>query len=126
MSTLTIHDVQQTNLENQKFDFLLHCNTCGWEGRGFNSIGPTSAEMKNAHIGYKLAQDQGDGDAVTGKMDLATAAKIGEKGASLPVNQSQAFAVPPPAEQPTTPPPSQPMSAPPPPTTQKASKQSNG
>lgn len=62
--TLLAHDVELIKLEGEKFDFLLHCKTCGWEGRGFDNVGPTADDMKKRHVGIRAAQAAGDPSAV--------------------------------------------------------------
>ena len=64
MTTLMKHDVTKTKLENERFDFLLHCNTCGWEGRGLDGLPPTADEMIDRHVGFQAFQDSGMGPVI--------------------------------------------------------------
>lgn len=68
MSSLTAHDISQTKLEGEKFDFLLHCKTCGWEARGFTAFGPSADELTKGHLGARAAYAAGDPDYVFGRM----------------------------------------------------------
>lgn len=60
MTTLTKHDVVNTKLKDERFDFLLHCKTCGWEGRGFDAFGESADDMTKKHVGLRAAADSGD------------------------------------------------------------------
>ena len=71
MSNLTKHDVVHTKLENEKFDFLVFCKTCGWEARGFDAMPPSAEDLEKDHVAAKLGFSPGSEDLKVGP-DLFT------------------------------------------------------
>lgn len=71
---LTIHNVVQSKLEGEKFSFLLHCKTCGWEARGFDNVGPSSDDLKKGHLGARLEIESGVPEAIFGSGGTQAAA----------------------------------------------------